>query len=132
MPRPPWREKRTTKLWLVVLGLTALTLLAGTWFITPPPPRKIVLATGQLKGAYASFGRDYEKRLAPLGLKVEVALTNGSIDNYERLLRREADVPSFRAARFRWWKTRTGTRSCGRWRPSTWSRCGSSTRERSR
>src|SRR5262249_35937084 len=59
---------------------------------SPPPPHKIVLATGQTGGAYYDFGKEYEKRLSPMGLEVEVLATNGSIDNLQRLLRREADV----------------------------------------
>jgi TRAP transporter TAXI family solute receptor len=86
-------EKRhSTKLWLVVIALTVITLLVGSWFISPPPPHKIVLATGQKGGAYYAFGTEYEKRLSPMGLEVQVVATNGSVDNLERLLRREADV----------------------------------------
>ena len=83
---------RSTKLWLVVIALTVITVLISTWFVSPPPPHKIVLATGQPDGAYYAFGKEYEKHLNPMGLEVKVAATNGSIENLQRLLRREADV----------------------------------------
>jgi TRAP transporter TAXI family solute receptor len=93
MTRSPWGEKRrSTRVWLIVIALTAVTLLVGTWFISPPPPRRIVLATGQPDGAYYDFGRQYARRLGPLGLGVDVLETNGSIDNLEHLLHHQADV----------------------------------------
>jgi len=58
----------------------------------PFPPRRIVLATGQPDGAYDTFGREYQRRLAREGLRVEIRRTAGSLENLERLLRGEADV----------------------------------------
>jgi TRAP transporter TAXI family solute receptor len=86
------KMNRSTKLWLVVIALTVITVLISTWFMSPPPPHKIVLATGQKGGAYYDFGKEYANRLNPMGLEVQVVETNGSIDNLQRLLRREADV----------------------------------------
>ena len=58
----------------------------------PSPPRRIVLATGQPGGMYDRFGTEYVQRLRPLGLEVRPLATNGSVENLERLQRREVDV----------------------------------------
>ncbi len=79
-------------MWIGALLLSMTAVVASLFFIGPPPPRKIVLATGQPQGAYAAFGTEYRTRLEPMGLRVELVPTNGSIDNLQRLLRGEVDV----------------------------------------
>ena len=51
-----------------------------------------MLATGQPGGMYEHFGTEYLQRLQPLGLKVQLRPTNGSVENLQRLQRREVDV----------------------------------------
>jgi TRAP-type uncharacterized transport system substrate-binding protein len=85
-------RKRHTKLWIALVVLTAATLGVSVWLTGPSPPRKIVFATGQEGGGYDTFGKEYQKRLAKMGLGVRLVNTNGSIDNLQRLLAGEADV----------------------------------------
>lgn len=83
---------RRAKLWIFLAVGTAAVVLLGLVFLEPSPPKRIRLATGQPGGAYDGFGREYQRRLAPLGLHVDIVGTNGSIDNLERLVRGEVDV----------------------------------------
>jgi TRAP transporter TAXI family solute receptor len=72
-------------LFILSLGLSVGCL--GT-----PPPRKIVLATGDPDGGFAALGRAYKTRLERMGLQVELRGSQGSIDNLHALQRREVDV----------------------------------------
>jgi TRAP-type uncharacterized transport system substrate-binding protein len=70
---------------IAMLGLSML--LTG-----PSPPSKIRMATGQEDGGYDTFGKQYQKRLGRMGLKVELVNTQGSMDNLERLVHGEVDI----------------------------------------
>ena len=84
---PPARRR----VWLVAL-LTLVVFAGAILFFGPSPPRSIVMAGGQADGVYSAVARDYRARLSKVGLTVRVVETNGSVDNLERLLRREVDV----------------------------------------
>src|SRR5262249_35796838 len=56
------------------------------------PPRGIVLATGQERGMYDTYGLEYARRLGRLGLRVEIVRTHGAVENMRRVLARTADV----------------------------------------
>jgi TRAP transporter TAXI family solute receptor len=92
MPYQVRERKRRTVLWLVVIGLTVVTVAVSMLFIAPPPPKTVRMATGQPGGGYDSFGRKYQEKLAPMGLQLDLLNTNGSIDNIQRLARGEVDV----------------------------------------
>jgi TRAP transporter TAXI family solute receptor len=79
-------------LWAVAAVLTVAVVGLSLRFIDPFPPTRIVLATGQPGGAYDDFGREYQRRLAREGLRVELRRTAGSVENLERLLRGDVDV----------------------------------------
>ena len=85
--------RRRTIAWIVGIVLTiALIGVSAIWLGGTPPPRKIVLATGQPGGVYDSFGREYQKRLRARGLNVELVNTAGSVDNLRRIIDGKADV----------------------------------------
>jgi TRAP transporter TAXI family solute receptor len=76
-----------------VAALLTVAVVAATLLFTDPfPPRRIVLATGQAGGAYDAFGREYQKRLAREGLRVDLRPSAGSIENLELLLGGAVDV----------------------------------------
>jgi TRAP transporter TAXI family solute receptor len=79
-------------LWAVAVLLTVAVVGLSLRYMDPFPPRRIVLATGQPDGAYDTFGREYQRRLAREGLRLEIRRTAGSLENLEGLLRGEADV----------------------------------------
>jgi TRAP transporter TAXI family solute receptor len=88
-PARPWRKRRL--LWAALLVFVASFLLSA-WLLGSPPPRQIVLATGDPGGGFAALGREYKARLERMGLKVRLVESHGTIDNLQRLQRREADV----------------------------------------
>ncbi len=92
-------KKTRWLLWLIV-GLVVAGGVVGVFVATvaimtitsPPPPAKIVMATGQPGGAYDDFGKKYQQRLGAMGLHVDLVNTNGSVDNLKRLVNHEVDV----------------------------------------
>jgi uncharacterized protein len=85
--------RRRTIAWIVGIVLTVVLIgVSAIWLGGTPPPRKIVLATGQPDGVYDRFGHEYQKRLAAQGLKVELVNTAGSVDNFRRIVAGKADV----------------------------------------
>ncbi|RYY96152.1 MAG: C4-dicarboxylate ABC transporter substrate-binding protein, partial [Comamonadaceae bacterium] len=72
----------------IVIGL----LIAAYWYLDPQPPRRLVLATGPAGSAYAEFGRRYAQALAVHGITVELATTDGSLDNLGLLRAGKADA----------------------------------------
>lgn len=84
--------KSRLALWMVAVVLTAAVVGLSLRYMDPFPPRRIVLATGQSDGTYDAVGREYQRRLARAGLRVELRRTAGSVENLERLLRGEVDV----------------------------------------
>ena len=94
MPRF-WSQdtRRRTNAWIAGIVLTIVLIgVSAVWLGGTPPPSKIVLATGQPGGVYDSFGREYQKRLRALGLRVELLNTAGSVDNFRRIVAGKADV----------------------------------------
>ena len=60
-------------------------LFAAYQFVDPAPPREIVLATGEIDGAYQSFGEQYANVLRRHGILVQLKTTAGSVENLELL-----------------------------------------------
>ena len=77
----------------VLLG--AVLLAAAYWLLDPTPPKRVVLATGPERSAYAEFGKRYAAELKRFGITVELRTTTGSRDNL-RLLRPGRDSPTRR------------------------------------
>jgi TRAP-type uncharacterized transport system substrate-binding protein len=74
----------------VVLALALLVF--AYWLLDPTPPRRLVMATGTERGAYAEFGTQYAKLLAREGIKVELRHTQGSVDNLALLRNPDSGV----------------------------------------
>ena len=70
---------------LMTFATAVIIALAGfllAWqFVNPPPPRTIVIATGQQDGAYYLFAERYRERLAAEGIDLQILETAGSIEN---------------------------------------------------
>lgn len=63
----------------VLIGLVLLAI--AYWVLDPAPPRRVVLATGTVQGAYAEFGVRYARILARHGIDVELRATQGAAEN---------------------------------------------------
>ena len=74
----------------VVLAL--VLLVVAYWLLDPTPPRRLVMATGTERGAYAEFGALYAKQLAREGIQVELRHTQGSVDNLALLRNPDSGV----------------------------------------
>ncbi|WP_422930474.1 TAXI family TRAP transporter solute-binding subunit [Singulisphaera sp. PoT] len=85
-PRPRRQSKFALIVWFWIGGI-CLTALVATYmtFVEPPPPRKIVIASGGKTGAYYHFANRYAEELRKVGLSVEVRETAGSVENLRLL-----------------------------------------------
>jgi hypothetical protein len=80
-PRPRYR--------LRVIILAVVLIVAIAWalaeLVGPPPPRRIVLATGVETGMYHRYARRYVDILEHSGVKVEERMTAGAAENLDLL-----------------------------------------------
>ena len=76
------RRRRAIAAWVWMLALCLAALIATyVMFVEPPPPRRIVLASGGRDGAYYRYAQRYAEELQKEGLTVEVRETAGSVEN---------------------------------------------------
>ena len=82
----PRSQSQALAVWVWILGFCAAALVATyVMFVEPPPPRKIVIASGGQNGAYFRYAREYAEDLQKEGLSVEVRETAGSVENLRLL-----------------------------------------------
>jgi TRAP transporter TAXI family solute receptor len=78
-------SRRQVILWTVFIAL----LVAGIWavvrFVSPMPPRTLVMSTGIADGAYHHFGQRYRAILKANGIALELRTSSGGIENLARL-----------------------------------------------
>jgi TRAP transporter TAXI family solute receptor len=71
--------------WTVFIAI----LVAGIWavlrFVSPMPPRTLVMSTGVVDGAYHHFGQRYRELLKVNGIALELRGSTGGIENLARL-----------------------------------------------
>lgn len=78
--------------WGLGIAVIVAAMVAAYQFVGPPPPNRIVLATGQPGGAYERFGDRYAAVLAHDGITVELKTTAGSVQNLAMLESGDADI----------------------------------------
>jgi len=91
MPRKQdWKDQ------LRIYGPAALLVLiafsVAYQFIKPAPPDRVVMAAGEIGGAYYEFARRYQAYLAAEGIELEILTTAGSLANLQQLRSGEADI----------------------------------------
>jgi uncharacterized protein len=75
---------------LLQAGLVlALSVAALLWvlfaYIEPPPPKRVVMTTGDETGAYFAYGKKYAQQFKNHGVTLDVLPSKGSVENLERL-----------------------------------------------
>ena len=70
----------------LAIGIPALLVLAAGFlvafnFVEPPPPGRVVIATGGKAGAYFAFAERYRAILAEQGVDLVVRESSGSVEN---------------------------------------------------
>jgi len=82
-------DRNPIKHQLKIYGPAALLVIAAFFiafqFIKPAPPDRVVMATGDVDGAYHHFARGYAEILAREGVTLELRPTAGSVENVELL-----------------------------------------------
>ncbi len=92
-PKPRRQSRRARVVWIWILGFCLASLIATyVLFVEPPPPRKIVIASGAKNGAYYRYAQRYAEELQKEGLAVEVRETAGSVENLGLLGQEGSDV----------------------------------------
>ena len=69
---------------IFIVSILAIIGLA-LHYLVPAPPRKIVIATGGQTGQYYRLGNEFKTELEKNGIKAEILVTKGSIENLELL-----------------------------------------------
>lgn len=81
--RAAWRE------WLIIVGPAALVIIAAfaltARFVKPAPPDTFVFSAGAEGGAYHRYALEYQKILARDGIKLQVMVSAGSLQNLARM-----------------------------------------------
>lgn len=88
-----WRDfvQFLSETWLVLLIL--FMALIGIWlYVDPPPPRKVLLATGEPGGSYEKLGKEYAAFFEKKGITLELLQTKGAQENIDHLVDREDPV----------------------------------------
>jgi TRAP transporter TAXI family solute receptor len=89
----PARDFLRTNWPAVTIGVTAAAIaLAAVVMLLGLPPNTIVMATGDLGGAYYEFGNRYRAELARANVELRVRQTAGSPENLALLRNRGASV----------------------------------------
>ncbi|MDP6557125.1 MAG: TAXI family TRAP transporter solute-binding subunit [Pirellulaceae bacterium] len=65
---------------------TIVGFLIAFYFVEPPPPRELVIATGPADGNYYAAARQYAPLFEKNGIKLTIRETAGTVENYDLLL----------------------------------------------
>ena len=91
-----YKRKHSYKELFYLLIPIALLLFSGFFgayqFVSPAPPREISISAGNIHGSYYAFAQNYQEELAKEGIELTILESNGSRENIERLLQKEADI----------------------------------------
>lgn len=91
----PRRNKAWRDLALIAVPaflLVCLALYAASRYVTPAPPKRVVMSTGAEDGIYHRVGLRYRELLAQQGIDLELRNSNGSAENLARLRDHSTDV----------------------------------------
>jgi TRAP-type uncharacterized transport system substrate-binding protein len=79
---------------VVVLGALLLVFSVAFGIVNPPPPKVLVISSGGVGGGYHGYALKYQAVLKRYGVDIEVVPSRGSLDNLDRLRKKElVDTP---------------------------------------
>src|SRR4051812_13046378 len=82
---PTLPHGRRLLFWLALIA----AVTAASWFVvrfvSPLPPRALVMSTGVADGAYHRFGLRYQEILKSNGVALELRPSSGGVENLQRL-----------------------------------------------
>ncbi|WP_213957727.1 TAXI family TRAP transporter solute-binding subunit [Variovorax sp. dw_954] len=71
--------------WGVLVAVLTALIWAVVRFVSPAPPRSLVMSTGVSDGAYHHFGEHYKEILRANGIALELRTSSGGVENLQRL-----------------------------------------------
>lgn len=83
-----WNERRRDffKLFGPAILVTLIGFAIALYFVEPPPPGELVIATGSREGNYYAAATKYAEVFAENGVTLRIRETEGSVHNYQLLL----------------------------------------------
>jgi len=85
-PKDGWQVNRVALgVWVFGIVVLAAGFFLAFQFVGPPPPDRIVLATGADGGAYQTYGEQLAAYLERQGVAVELRKTAGAVENLSLL-----------------------------------------------
>ena len=86
-------RRRRFFIWLTCGIVFVILLLLNLIWLGVGPPREVSISSGDPSaGAYYRFAKQYKDELDHLGLETKIQTSKGSVQNLERLLKKEVDV----------------------------------------
>jgi TRAP transporter TAXI family solute receptor len=79
------QSRRHVIVWTVFVAVLAAAIWVAIRFVSPMPPRTVVMSTGIADGAYHHFGQRYREILKANGITLELRTSSGGIENLARL-----------------------------------------------
>lgn len=71
--------------WATLVAVLAVALWLLVRYVSPAPPRSLVMSTGATDGAYHRFGLRYQEILKANGIRLDLRPSSGGMENIERL-----------------------------------------------
>ncbi|MFM7330543.1 MAG: TAXI family TRAP transporter solute-binding subunit [Brachymonas sp.] len=76
----------------VFMALLTAVLWGITRYLSPSPPRSVIMTTGAADGAYHAFGEKYKTYLKANGIELVLQPSAGSVQNLQRLQQNQAQL----------------------------------------
>ncbi len=83
---------RRNPVWVLVVLIAVALAWALQHYVSPAPPKTLVMSTGSPDGAYHQFGLKYQAILKENGIALELQASSGSVENLARLNDGTVDV----------------------------------------
>ncbi|MEJ8851804.1 TAXI family TRAP transporter solute-binding subunit [Variovorax rhizosphaerae] len=77
--------RRHLLLWGVAIAVLTALIWAVVRFVSPAPPRSLIMSTGVTDGAYHRFGQHYKDILQANGIDLQLRASSGGVENLQRL-----------------------------------------------